>query len=249
MDNYRELDLREIAMAWLHKIWIIALCAVVVGMGAYIYTVKCVKPLYKASVSMYVNNSRVQNTQHSGISASDLATSQRLVTTYIAILNSDKVMDQVAQEVGVRYTANAIRSMLSAQSVNETEVFQVFISHPDPQMAMDIANAVANVAPTVISEIVEGSSTQVIDYAKLPGAPYSPNRVKNAVGGAAIGLLLSLVGVAVVTVMDVRIKTEEDLAEISDAPVLGRIPNFDSDHGNGYSYVSKGTKERKAGKE
>ena len=46
--------------------------------------------------------------------------------------------------------------------------------------------------------------------------------------GAIAGILLIVVILTVRDLLDVRIKSEEDLAEISDLPVLGRIPAFSS---------------------
>lgn len=245
MNDSRRIDLREVFSILLHRAWVILLCGAICGGAMYIYSTRFVTPLYRASTTMYVNNSNV-NKDHASVSASDLATSQRLVTTYIAILRSDTVLEKVADEVGVRYTTGALRSMMTASSVNNTEVFQVFITHPDPEMAMKIANAVAAVAQAEISNIVEGSSTKVIDKAKLPNTPVDPNVVRNTFFGAAAGVVLAAAALMLLVLLDVRVKSEEDIARISDAPILGRIPNFDSVKGEEYAYATKGKKARKA---
>ena len=49
-----------------------------------------------------------------------------------------------------------------------------------------------------------------------------------------------MIAIVVRDFMDVRIKSEEDLAEISSAPVLGVIPDLNPDakhRGMGYVYV------------
>lgn len=246
MNETTQIDFREILTALLRKAWLLILCAVVAAVAVFAYTVNFVQPLYRATVSMYVNNTSTTNTQSSGITASDLATSQRLVFTYIEILKSDRVLERVAEEANVRYTPKALRSMMSAQAKGETEVLEISISHPNPQMAMDIANAVATVAGPEISNIVEGSSTKIIDYAtNPPTSPYTPNYTKNAALGGVFGFFVCAVVICLYTVLDVRIKNEEDLARVSDAPVLGRIPDFNSrDDGN--AYVAEKSQGRKA---
>lgn len=249
-ETTKEINLQEILFAVLNKIWLVILSAAVLGAAMYIYTAKFVTPMYQASVTMYVNNSTklMENENEIDyIASSDLATSERLVTTYVTILESNTVLNQVSDAVyastGERVPAAAIRGSMSAGAVNETEVFKVNISHADPQMAAVIANAIADAAPTALANIVEGSSTKVVDRATVPAAPYSPNVMRNAVLGAAGGVILAIGFIVLTVLMDVRVRSEEDLARISQAPVLGVIPDFDVESEKGYSYTSKKSSE------
>ena len=232
MNQTIEINLKEILKACWRKLWIIVLCAVFVGSAVYTYTACCVTPMYKAKVTFYVNNSNYQGGNNNSISSSDLATAQRLVLTYVNIIKSDTVLEKVAQEADLDYTASQLRSMMTAESVGETEIFQMQIFHADPNMAALIANAIAAVAPNEISNILVGSSTKVVDYAKVPTAPYSPDRMRNALLGAIIGAVLVIIAIVVQVFVDVRIKSEDDLRRICDAPVLGVIPDFEEDTEN-----------------
>lgn len=238
MDRTREIDLREIAVAIWRKFWLVLLCAVLVGTAVFVYTVKFVQPQYRASVSIYVNN-MVKPQEASGITSSNLAASQRLVTTYMTILKSDTVLEKVAEEAGGNLSVVAIRNMMTAQSLEETEVFQVSISNSSPQVAADVANAIAAVAPGEISYFVEGSSTKIIDYAKVPQAPYSPNVTRNTALGVCVGILLAVVIISLQVIMDVRIKDESDLEQICNASVLGVIPSFEQSQKTDYGYEAE----------
>lgn len=235
MDRTKEIDLKEIAIAIWHKLWLVVLCAAIVGAAVFAITVNFIQPQYRASVSIYVNNT-TQPQGSTGITAANLSASQRLVTTYITILKSDTVLEKVAQEAGGNVSVSAIRRMMTAQSLEETEVFQVSISHANPQTAADIANAIAAVAPEEISYFVDGSSTKIIDYAKVPTAPYSPNIMQNTALGVCAGILLAVVTIILQVVLDVRIKDEADLEQISAAPVLGVIPSFALGQKSEYAY-------------
>lgn len=225
MENVKEVKLAKLLSAILRKLWFVVLCAVIIGAATYAYTAKFVTPLYRSRISIYVNNKDANNINNN-ITSTDLTTAQKLVATYIQILQSDRVMDIVAQEVGSDYSADHIRSLMSASALGGTEVFEVRISHPDPEMAAKIANAIADVAPAQIAAVLEGSSAKVIDYAKPADEPYSPNRIRNAALGVAAGALLAVGFVVLQTFMDVRIKDEEDLTQMSNAPVLGIIPDL-----------------------
>lgn len=236
MEAKREIDLKQLGVALLKKLWLICLCAVIVAAATFTYTKLMIKPQYQASISLYVNNTNAG--QINGISSSDLATSQRLVQTYITILKSNTVLDAVKAQLGLDVSAGQLRGMITTDNPDGTEVFVVKVTDYNATRARDIANAIADVAPGVIADIVEGSSTKVIDRAKTPGGPCAPNSTKNGMVGGMIGALCICVIVVLRTLLDVRIKGEEDLARICDAPVLGSIPNFSTQSKSGYSYMN-----------
>lgn len=223
MEETLEIDLREIFKVLLKRIWIILLCAVIVGGAVFAYTFKFVTPMYTASVTLYVNNS----TGDSGtVSSSGLAVALQLVNTYVNIIQSDTVLNKVIEETGLLLTAKNIRSMLTAEVVDETEMFRVQITSSNAVMSADIANAIANIAPAEIAKIIEGSSAKVIDYAQVPISQSSPNYATNTILGGLAGGLLAAVFFVLRVLMDVRVKSEDDLTRICAIPVLGAIPDF-----------------------
>lgn len=236
MEETMEINLKEVFKALLKGAWIIMLCAILVGSAVLVYTVNFVTPMYKSSVTLYVNNS---NGDSNKVASSDLAVALQLVNTYVNIIQSDTVLEKVIESTGLNLTAKQICGMLSAESVDETEMFKVSITSPDPQMSADIANAIANVAPTEIKKIIEGSSAKVIDYAKASNSRTSPSYTTNAVAGALVGALLAAAVIVLRVCLDARVKSEEDLMKICAIPVLGAIPDF--------TQIAKET-EKKAGK-
>ena len=242
MNQVTEIDLRELLLACLYRAWLIILCAVVAAAAVYVYTDNFVTPMYRAEVSFYVNNSSFQANPNHSISSSDLATSQRLVLTYVNIIKTDRVLEKVVTESGMNITAAQLRGCMTAESIDETELFKVQINHADPQIAADLANAIAAVAPGELASIMEGSATRVLDMAKVPTAPYSPNMSRNVTVSALGGALLAVIIIVVQTLMDVRIKCEEDIIRVSSVPILGAIPDFTTPAAEPYSFRKQDTK-------
>lgn len=141
-----EIDLWKLLLLYLRRWRLILLCALAAAAISLIYTANFITPLYRANVTIYVNNIKA-NQQVDYISAANLATSQQLVNTYVNIIRSDTVLEKVVKNARLDYSAAEIRGMMTTAQVDETELFSVYISHPDPEMAAKIANAVATVAP------------------------------------------------------------------------------------------------------
>lgn len=219
-----EIDLKELSRVLLKRAWVIALCAVLLAGMVLVYTVGFVTPQYQASVMVYVNNKASSSSGY--ISSSELSVALHLVNTYVNIIKSDDVLGKVIDEAGIKASPAEIRKMLAAEVVDETEIFSITVANPDPVLAAQIANAVAKVAKEEIPAIIEGSSLKVVSEAKVPTQKASPSYIKNAVIGALVGILLSAGAIIIQTLLDVRVKTEEDLKRIKEMPVLGLIPDL-----------------------
>lgn len=225
MNKNMEINIVELLKALAKRIWIVILCAVLVGGAMFAYTMNFVTPQYSASVSIYVNN-KTTTLDNAAISSGDLAVALRLVDTYVNIIQSNRVLEKVLEETNIALSAGQLRGMISAGAIGETEMFRVSVTSPNPQMSADLANAVAKVAPGVISDIIEGSSAKVIDYANVPGSPSSPNYRRSAMLGALLGAVLAVFGIIASVQLDTRIKSEEDLRNICKVPVIGVIPDL-----------------------
>ena len=230
-----EINLIGVLRLLIKKVWIPILCSVVLGALFFGLATHFIMPRYTARVTLYVNNS-VSSDPSTSITTSDLTASAKLVDTYAAIISSDSVLSAVAEKMTSSMAAEQLRSMISISSVNNTEVFQVSVVDTVPERSAEIANVIAEVFPEKISEIVEGSSTKVIDYAQIPTQISSPNYGRYAQMGVLIGFVGAALFILIWEICDNRIKEEEDLKNW-DIPVLGIIPEFSSaNKSRGYAY-------------
>lgn len=240
-----EIDLKRVFQAVWSKAWVVAIVAVVCAVLAFFGTKYFITPQYKSSVMFYVNNNAVSigNTSLS-LSSGDITASKSLVETYIVILNSRACLNDIIDYTGADRTYEELRGMLSAASVNETEVFEVVITSPDPAEAERLANAVAYILPKRISSIVEGTSANVVDYAIRAASPSSPSYPRNTMLGFLIGLVLSVGVIAIREIFDVTIRTEEDIERCCQHPVLAAVPDMLSPSKGGYYSVYDPKKRR-----
>ena len=228
--NTIEIDLRRIFIVLLTRAWIIILVAALIGTAAYGYA-RTIRPTYSASAQLYVNN----NYQDSpGYSSSQLMAAQELADTYIVIMRSREVLKEVQAATGLGYTVADLKNMITASTVNDTEIFQVTVTCHDYTHAAKIANAIAEILPVKSPAIVEGSSVTIVDYAQENPNKIAPSYTKYALGGAVIGGLLTAVILVILELLDTTIHSEEFLnAVYKDYPLLAVIPGTEGSK-NGY---------------
>lgn len=74
-----------------------------------------------------------------------------------------------------------------------------------------------------------GEQFKILDPAKAPERPFSPNRLQINVGGAFAGLALGCLIVGLLEYRDSSFKTEEDVVRLLDVRVLALVPLMISD--------------------
>lgn len=226
-DDGMEIDLGKLFHFYLENWKAILISGVLLAAIAFGITHFAISPKYRASVTIYVNNN-AGGQSISAVTGGDLSTAQKLVNTYVNIIKSDSVLEKVIEAGKLGCDAEDVREHMTANQIDDTEMFQVSITDTDPKMAAKIANAVADVAPNVISDFVEGSSTKVIDRAKVPEEPFAPSYAKNIVLGALLGAIVMGILLTLKYLFDMRLQDEDDIERYFDAPVLGQIPVFES---------------------
>ena len=222
-----EIDLKRLVMSLVRRIWLIILVGVMLAVLAVGCASIMITPMYSASVKLYVNNTYGANSP--GFSSSQLQAAQSLANTYMVFLDSRDVMEDIAKESGLNYSASQIRSMIDASAVNETEVFRVRVICADYKHAAKIANAVAEVLPDRIASYIEGSSVVVVEHAVENPNPVSPVLKNFAFGGFVGGAILVIVFVIMKEMLDTSINSEEYLAvAYNDLPLLAVIPDAEN---------------------
>ncbi len=164
-DNRAVIHLDELLKLLLRHIVVIILSTLLLGGVGFSIARFAITPLYQSSIKMYVNNSVSSSTS---ITSSDLSAAQSLVDTYAVVLTSYPTISAVIEQTGVDYSYGQLCNMISTSSVNDTEVFSVTVTSSDPIEAAEIANAIAEIAPEQIMDVVIGSSVKVIEYARVP---------------------------------------------------------------------------------
>lgn len=218
-----EIDLKHIFSVLLRRIWIIALVGIMVGAVALSYACFFVTPTYASEAKLYVNNSYEKSP---GVySPSQLVAAQYLAETYMVIMESRSVLEQVQEKTGLGYSQGQLKSMITASSVNETEVFRVTVTCTDYKHAAQIATAITEVLPDAISAVVEGSSVRVVEQAVENATPVGPSYRKHAIIGGLIGAFLTVGVIILLELVNTAIDSEEYLTRMySDVPLLAVIP-------------------------
>ncbi len=239
-NEYYTVDVLHIIRSLWRRVWIIGLCGFLAAVIGFLISAFVIAPTYSSHVKLYVNNSSFSlgNTSFS-ISSSELTAAQGLVRTYGEILDSRSTLERVIDEAKVEYTWKELSHMITYEPSNDTEIMSVAVTCNDPYEASKIANTIAQVLPTRISEIIDGASMEVVDSAIPDLEKVAPNVTKYTAVGLVLGVFISIIALIVLAMMDDTIHDEEYILRTYDYPILGKVPDLLNTGNKSYAYCSQ----------
>ena len=250
-EEVNEVNLKRLVDTVLRRAWLVILAAIVGAVVSFGGTCFFVTPLYESTAMFYVNNNSISVGEASlSISSADITASKSLVDTYIVILNTRETMTDVMDYAEVNRSYSEIMDMIKAEAVNDTEIFQVTVTSPDPAEAEKLANSIAYILPKRISSIVEGTSAKIVDSAVIPSEPSSPNLVVNTLVGFLLGLVVCVGTIILKELFNITIREEDDVTQICKYPLLTSVPDMAASSKGGYDYrydQDKGKKKPSSG--
>lgn len=222
----RELDLYTVIQILLRKIkWLLIAAivgAVLLGVGSKLF----ISATYQSKFQMYISNF-TQVDSNTNVSLGALNASQTLAGEYMVILKNDLVLNEVSARLARQgYTVNAteIRNSLKMSSEDGTAMLNIAVTTTNPNLSKAICDALANVAPTKLKEIMQMGTVTVMAPAKK-GVQVGPRLAMNTVLGAVAGLAIACAVVLIGYMTDNTVSDEREIRRRLNLTVLGEIPS------------------------
>lgn len=218
----------------LRERWKLIVVTLLIGAaGAAALTVTATK-MYASSVTMFVSAQDGQDLSATNAYQGNLLSQQR-VKSYVELLQSRRLAQQVVSATKVPITPAALAGEISAASQPDTVLLSATITDRSPQQAERLANSVGDQFGKLVS-VLEAPPTggkasvavRVVQPATFSATPVSPRPVRNVGLGALLGVLVGLAGAFTRNALDTSVKSVAEMAEITGSPSLGVIA-YDSE--------------------
>ena len=225
-DTIDLLKLFEIVMK--NIVWFI-IVIILCGTVAYAGTTLLIDKTYSATATVIIVQNNNSNASQA-VTYNDVQLSQKLVSTYTQILQSEAIGDSVVANLDLydkyKIDTEKLNKMVEVKAASNTEVMNITATTKDPKLSADIANEMVSVFKKKIFDIMSVENVTVLNSAKIPTKPSGPSTLKNTAMGMMIGAVLCGIYAVIVLLTDTKVKTEEDVKKIFDYPVIGVIPEF-----------------------
>lgn len=216
----------------LRRSWVLVVATTLAGILGGGAASILIKPTYTAETQLFVaiqGSGTVTELQQGN------TFSQARVQSYVKTVSTPVVLQPAIDSLGLGISAGQLSSRVKASTDLNTVLINISVDDSSPVLAAATAEAIANSLITAVDGLEKPKtggtspvSLSVITPATAPLSPSAPNTQLNLIMGLIIGLAAGIALALLRATLDNRIRGEDDVRRITDAPVLGGIA-FDPD--------------------
>lgn len=221
----------------LRRYWRSTLAVVLVCVAAAALVTLQQKPTYATTASVFIS---VDSGGTAGELSQGATYAESQVRSYVEVATSAIVLEPVISELNLATTVTALKNSLTVSSPTATSVIRIEARETDPAVAAALANGVANSLQEAVVRLApptaDGSglvSATVVDKAPVPTSPTAPRPAVNLALGLFLGLMLGFAQALIRTLADTRVRSAEDVEQLTQAPVLASIGHLNTSAGRG----------------
>jgi succinoglycan biosynthesis transport protein ExoP len=226
------VESKKVLAVLLRMSWIMAI-TVLIGVGVGILLTRWLPHEYTAKTRLFV--STTGGTSSTESYQGDQFSQQR-AASYAQIVTSEQVAQHVVDQLGLQMSAGELASKVRAAAVPRTVLLDVAVKDKSPQRAADIANtlaaqfiAVAGTLETPVGQTEPRTTITIVNDADPPSSPSFPKLWTEVLYGGLGGLAVGLVAVGLLSALSKRIRSTDELAQITGIPALGPVDARDRD--------------------
>jgi len=238
------IELREILRIIRKRIWIVLLITLIATTASGVMSYFFITPIYQASTQLLVNSSK--DNSINSLTANDVRFSLDIIQTYIEVIKSPRILDQAAQELGLKINALQLEKKLDISTVKQSQIISITAEDPDQHVAAKIANGIASTFQREIPKIMKVDNVQILAEAKQEEnpSPVKPRPILNIAIAFVVGLMTSIGLIFLIEYLDNSLKNEADVERYLGLPVLGMVAPIDE---KTEQRIKKITQDRMAG--
>lgn len=200
----KEINLKEIFFVLKKRLWIVAIITILATIAGYVYSGQSTTLLYQSSARIIIG------------ADSDMKTLQ-------VIMKDPVVLEKVVEELELDRSPEALANQISVEIMDDSKVVNIKVIDTNPQLAADIANTTAEEFKSEITNLLNFNDIRIFSPAKVHPSPINANGNNTVIIGLVFGLIAGIGFVYFMDSLDDSVKSQKDVEEYLDIPVLGKI--------------------------
>lgn len=215
-----EIDLMELFMVLLEKIWIIGAAAAICGLVMLIYSKCFIAPTYESTTRIIV----LSTNENESININDLQLGSQLMGDYKKLITSRYVVETIIEEFDLDEEYEDFVERVEVYNETNTRIIEITLTDTDPEMAKEMVDELREVAAKRIKEVMAIEAVNLVDEGNVPTQKAAPSVRKYTFIGILIGGFLSVAVILVIYLLDDTIKSADDVEKYLHLSTLGLIP-------------------------
>ncbi len=217
-----KISLYEIVKIVKKRMFLILSCLLLVVAVTWAISYFFITPQYDANAQILINQKVVQDQQ---LSTQDIQTNLQLINTYTVIIKSPVILSIVIERLKLNTTPDLLMEKIAMSSEQNSQVLNISVKDISQKKAVSIANMTAEVFQEKISELMNVDNVTILSPATVKNKekPIIPNIPLNLAIATFLGFIIGVSISLLIEFLDTTVKTEKDVQDIMNFPLLGLI--------------------------
>lgn len=227
--------------------WPSVVAGVVTGLLIATLVTLAIPATYASSGSVYIAPQVQEATASSAYQGSLL--SEARVRSYVALLGSYRVADDVSARLGGTPVPADVKSALSASADPDTVIITIRAEANSPELAAALAQTTMDVFSSTVAQLEQpldptrppSVTSRVLERPFADPTPASPRPLLNLLAGLIFGLLAGAFIAVLRERSDSQVRSTDAMGEAAGAPALGAVPRLADSDATNSSLLSRTT--------
>lgn len=196
-----------------------------------------IKPKYEVTTKLFIGK---EQSKTQDFNSNDITMYQKLLSTYAEVVTTNDLVEKAIEKGKIDETVKDVKEGLKVTPRADTQILEISYTGTNKEEAVDIVENITDQFIKESKKLIPNGNIKIIQKAKMPEKPVSPNKKLNILIAFVLGLMVSVGLSLLLEFMDNTYKSKEELEKVVDLPVLGVIPELDVENSS-----SKRLKHRK----
>lgn len=203
-----------------------------------------ITPKYEAKVKLFIGKEKSK--EDTGYNSTEVQMYQKLLTTYAEIIKTRDLVKASVKNIDLeKKDVEDVLENLVVTPRNDTQILEISYKDTSAERTLAVVNEITEKFILKSKELIQNGNVQIVEEAVYPDKPVSPNKKMNMAMAAILGLMAGIILVIVRELLDNTFKSKEELEKFLKLPVIGAIPEYDSEEIQSIELDSTSRSERK----
>ena len=233
------LTVNDMGSIFIHKLWAIALVAVLAVVSSFTFITVTYTPKYSSTAIMYIVRENMGDAS-SGELSSDFSLALKVVNDCDYLLKSDSVLEVVKSDLHLDGDCDDLAKNIKTNNPSNTRVLEVTVEADTPELAKSIADKLCEFGAQKINEAMGFDQVNLYQRGSYDPEPSNKTPLLTYVFIGFIAVIATYLIFLIRFIVDDTIRTDEDVQRYLGLSVLGELPDADETHKKKYGYYRRG---------
>lgn len=182
---------------------------------------RLITPQYVAECKLFIGK---ETSEEGKYNAGDITLYQKLLNTYCELFKTTDLINSALKDKHYKISAQQVLGGLTVTPKADTQFITVTFKSTNAELCKKVLDSVTEEFTKEASELIPNGNVQIIEKAKVPKHPVSPNKQKNIAMGFLAGLLIGVILSFLLEYINNSFTRPEEIEEVLGIPVIGKIP-------------------------